>query len=84
MTEQFNTTAQCGLGVNSQMVSIQQQNDFKIADGFSLCICLREKFEFFANELYAFSVRTIHGHDVGFYFGFILRVNTLYEIANQG
>jgi hypothetical protein len=49
-----------------------------------LYVGFSEKLEFFTDEFDSFSMRTIDGHDIGFYFLFVVLVNQMDEIMDKG
>ena len=85
VTEQLDAATQCTLRVNGETVGIKKHNRFE-ADVVapSLEVGLGEKLELFANKFDALPVRTINKHDVRLDFWFLMIVNQIDEIVNNG
>ena len=84
VAKEFDTSAQCRLGIDGQEFGIQENNRFEHDTVVGLDIRFGEKFQFFADEFDAFSVGTIHNHDIGFQFLFVVLVDFQQEFVHDG
>jgi protein associated with RNAse G/E len=71
------------LCVDCQIVGIQQYNGFEFYTIIEMDIALGEEFQFFTNEFDAFSMRTVHIHDIGLDLLFIVFIDTIYEMIDD-
>jgi hypothetical protein len=84
-TKEFDAPTQRTLGVNRQTVGVKKDNGFKAhVARTALDVGLGEEFEFFANEFDAFAVCAVDKHDVGLDARFLMVVDQVDEIVDEG
>jgi hypothetical protein len=84
VTEKFNAPAQSGLGVNSELVCIIQDNTFEQGCIIALYIGFCKMFEFVADEFDALPMSAIHKHNVIFDTVSVAAVDAIDKIADNG
>jgi hypothetical protein len=84
-TKEFNAPTQRTLGINRQTVGVKKDNGFEAhVARTAFDVGLGEEFEFFANEFDAFAVRAVDKHDVGLDARFLVVVDQVDEIVDEG
>jgi hypothetical protein len=84
VAKEFNTAAQSGLSVNSELVCIIQNNTFEQGCIIALHIGFCKMLEFVADKFDAFPMGAIHKHDVIFNAHSVASIDTIDKIANNG
>jgi hypothetical protein len=84
VTEKFNASTQCRLGIDRQTIGIEKDDGFERNPATPLDVRLGEKFEFITDEFDTLAMCAIDKHDVGLQFLLITTVDLVHEIVDQG
>jgi len=80
----FDTTPEGGLGVDRQIVGINENNGFEEGAVVGLDVGLGEEFQLFADEFDPLTLCAVDNHDIGFDFMLVALVNLLDELVDDG
>ena len=84
VAEQLNAPPQGRLGINRQIIRIDEHNRLENGAIVRLDVGLREKLEFFADEFDALALGTVDNHHIGLYFVLVALVNLVEELVDDG